>query len=112
MAKSLNLDVGNMRHRLTVKLNPSLQETTYGSWVSVPTTQEIRWGSIEPISGRERLMAGQLVPEATHIIRMRHTSAVVPSATLTKGSRTFEVISAANVGERDRVLECLCKELV
>ena len=112
MAGDLRVHVGKMRHRLTVKTRAAAQETTYGSWVTANTTDSIRWASIEPITGRERIRAGQQVPEATHLIRMRYNTAVSPSDTLHKGSRTFEVMSVINLDERDIVIECMCKELV
>jgi len=104
--------VGKMRHRVIVKTIASSQETTMGSWTQAATTDSTRWASIEPISARERITAGQVVPEATHVIRMRWNTAVTPSATLVYGTRTFEVLSSINVNERDKILELLCKELV
>jgi SPP1 family predicted phage head-tail adaptor len=101
-----------MRHRVTVKTQSSEQETTLGSWNPSEETEKKRWASIEPITGRERIRAGQQVPEATHLIRMRYNTAVSPSDTLVKGSRTFEVMSVIDLDERNVVLECMCKELV
>jgi SPP1 family predicted phage head-tail adaptor len=101
-----------MRHRLVVNTMSSTQETTLGSWTLANTTDSTRWGSIEPISGRERIVAGQQVPEATHLIRMRYNTAVTPSDQLWYGSRVFEIMSVVNLDERNVVLECMCKELV
>jgi len=112
MPYDLNVLVGRMRKRVVLKTIASTQETTYGSWTQTATVSSTRWASIEPISAREKLTAGQVVPEATHVVRMRYTSAVVPSATLTYGTRTFEIMAVINVEERNKVLELLCKELV
>ena len=112
MAGDLRIHYGKMRHRLVVKSEGAAQETTFGSWVAANTTDSTRWASIEPITGRERLRAGQQVPEATHLIRMRYNTAVSPSDILVKGTRTFHIMSVINLDEADVVLECMCKEVV
>lgn len=112
MARDLQTLVGQMRHRLVVKANTSTQETTYGSWTLSAATDSTRWGSIDPITAREKITAGQLVGEATHVVRMRFNTALVAAATLLYGSRTFEVQGKPiNVNERDKVLEFMVKEL-
>lgn len=118
MAKDLRAMVGKMRHRLIDVANSSTQETTLGSWNQTETVKPTRWASIEPLSGAERLNAGQLIPEATVIVRMRYNTSVAVSAVLrrvagnSKPQRDFEVLSLANVDERDKILELLCKELI
>lgn len=112
MAGSLNTRTGSMRSRLVFSTIASTQETTFGSWTQDPTVNSTRWGSIEPISAREKLTAGQLVPEATHVVRVRYFAALVPSMTFTNKSRTFEVLSITNVNDIGKIAELLCKELV
>jgi SPP1 family predicted phage head-tail adaptor len=112
MAGDLRVHIGKMRHRLTIQTKASTQETTLGSWTLASTNTEVRWGSIEPITGRERIRAGQQVPEATHLIRMRYNTVVSPSDRIAaKGSRFFEIMSVVDLDERQIVLECMCKEL-
>jgi len=112
MASDLRVMCGKMRHSLNVKTVSSTQETTLGSWNQSTLAATTRWCSVEPIGGRERLRAGQLVPEATHIIRTRYNTEIVPSCIMVWGSRTFEILSVVNVEERNMVLEMLCKELI
>ena len=112
MAGDLRVHVGKMRHRLVVQTKASTQETTLGSWTLASTNTQTRWASIEPVTGRERIRAGQQVPEATHLIRMRYNTVVSPSDVLTKGARSFQIMSVIDLDERQIVLECMCKELV
>lgn len=113
MARDLRAMVGKMRHRLVVTTITETQETTLGSWTQAEATDSTRWASIEPITASERLNAGQVIPEATHVIRMRYNTAVVATAVLKKGSREFEVVGPPiDIDERRKVLEFMVKELV
>jgi len=102
--------VGKMRKRVVLSTITATQETTYGSWVQASATNSTRWASIEPISARDRIVAGQNVSEGTHIVRMRYASAIDQCVTLTYGSRVFEVLAAVNVNELGKVTELICKE--
>jgi len=118
MVQDLRTKVGAMRHRVVEVAISHTQETTLGSWDVSETVKPTRWASIEPLSGTERLLAGQVVPEATHVIRMRYNTNVTQKTVLrklagnNKPQRDFQVLASANVDQRDKILELLCKELV
>jgi head-tail adaptor len=84
--------------------------------------------AIEPLSGREQLLANQLEAVMTHRIRTRFYPGVKPSwrvkfidAELAKvapdndptpGLRLFDIESIADPESRHRELELMCTELV
>ena len=73
------------------------------------------WASIEPLGGRELWQAMQVQSESTHRIRCRWSALfaeVGPKWKVQPKTRTFEILSANNVWERNRQVEFLCKEHV
>lgn len=78
----------------------------------VPTwaTVETRWGSIEPLQGRERSAAQQVTPNVSHRIRLRYGSTVTAKDRIAYGGRTFEIDAVLNTREGNRQLELLCTE--
>ena len=69
------------------------------------------YGKVRPIRGTEKVEAQQIVSTITHKIRGTYAD-VRPGDRLVAGSRTFSVDAAINIGERSRVLECECSEVV
>ena len=77
-----------------------------GGWVDIAS----RWVSIEPISGRELLAAGQVRGEVTHRIRCRYFDGLTFAGRINFKGRIFDIQSAINVRERNAELEILCNE--
>jgi SPP1 family predicted phage head-tail adaptor len=108
------MQAGRLRKRLDLE-TPNTVADTFGEtplepWTLVTTL----WGSVEPISGRERLMAEQVQGEITHRIKVRYVAAYLPTPVMrfTYADRHFQILSVANRDERNRELEIMCKELV
>ena len=79
------------------------------SWTSVATV----WASVEPLSGREALIAAQLHASTTHKIVIRYQSALSALAASWRvlwGARVFDIIERRNLDERKRTLELICVE--
>lgn len=109
---SLSSVAGERRHKVTIKRVVGSISGTGGVTEGTPVTVGSEYVSIEPISLREKeqLQAGGIQAETSHIIRMRYRDDVGPAMYLLKGSRRFEILSLANVDERNRELQLLCAE--
>jgi len=105
------MNAGKLRHRLTI-LSPSEEQGATGdvttSWLVVAVT----WASIEPLSGREIMVAQQPVGEATHRVRMRYRAGIGHDYRLQFGERIFEIVSIGNIEERNAEYEILCREAI
>ena len=106
------MNIGALRHQLTIKaINTT--EDSYGEVTEDPTTTECTvWGSIEPLSGRELLLAQQIQATVTHRVRIRYHSGLDPSMQIVFGTRTFDILSIINLEERNRELEIMCREVL
>jgi len=102
---------GQLRHRLTLK-SRSVTPDSYGQDITAATTQATVWGSVEPLSGRELLLAQQVQADVTHRVRIRFHDGVHPKWTVTHDSRDLHVLSVVDVEERGIEMELLCKEAV
>lgn len=106
------MQAGALRHRLTLE-TPNTTADSFGEETEAPyTTLATVWGSIEPLSGNERLRMQQVQAEVTHRVRIRYRSGVTPELRVKFGTRYFNILSVTNWEERNRELEIMCKELV
>jgi len=80
-----------------------------GEWAIVAPMQ----CSITPLSGSERQSVGQLVEDVSHVISTRYRGDIDASGQcrIIYGVRVFEVGAVINVGERNKELQFLCKEI-
>lgn len=99
---------GPLRHRLTI-LVPVHTKDSGGTFTSTYTTVATRWGSVEPLTSRERLIAGQPQTRVTGRIRLRYFDGLTTRHRITHGDRTFEIVGVTNPDERGR--ETLCDVL-
>jgi SPP1 family predicted phage head-tail adaptor len=105
------MQAGRLRHQVTLETQSTILDT-FGEESNAWTATATVWASIEPISGRERLLASGTQADITHRIRMRYRSGVAPRMRVTFGTRHFDIVSVANREERNRELELMCQELV
>lgn len=70
--------------------------------------------SIEPATQRdlERVAAGTVIAEASHVLKGRYHSGVTTKSRLTFKARTFNVTGVSNVEERSIDLEVIAVEVV
>ena len=83
----------------------------HGAEIAVWSTIATRYASIKSLHGRERQSARQLVAEADTRIRMRLDMAISdlsPKDRIVFGARTFDVMSAFSVNNRE--MDILAKE--
>lgn len=103
--------IGKLKHR--IKIQQSVQSTDNlgggpASWSTI--SGGTAWASVEPLSGRELYHAQQLSSRVTHRIVIRYLAGVTAAMRVLFGSRTFEIKSVMNQGERGRWLDLLCEE--
>ena len=102
---------GKLRHRIAIQVNTGVTNAI-GEIVPAWTTTATVWGSLEPLSGRELLMAQEISPESTFRSRMRYTAEAIPSRRLLWSGRAFDINHVANFEEKDVELKLLCSEAV
>lgn len=103
---------GKLRHLVTLQQLGARVDDDMGGG-SIPFTDVAQlWASIEPLSGRELLQAGQLDDRMTHRVRMRYYAGIRPSWRIAYESRVFDIKSIADKEERHIELELMCEELI
>lgn len=101
--------IGPMRHRLEIQ-TASASPNAYGEPILTWSTVATRWGSIDPLAGRELWQARQVSPDVSHKVTLRYYAGLTPKCRLVFGSRTFEVESVLTIDERKRFMVCVCHE--
>ena len=102
---------GRLRHKVSIQSATEARDAHGGVTRSWSESASV-WASIEPLSGRELSEARQIAAETTHRIRLRYLSSLAPDQRIVHDSRTFEIVSIANVEERNREMVVLAKERV
>lgn len=104
---------GDLRHLVVLESPPTAADSVgwaTGAWTSRATV----YAAIDPISGREALLAAQRQAQTTHIVKIRYNSQVSgldETWRIKYGSRYFRIEGRVNQSERDRNLELSCVEL-
>lgn len=106
---------GKLRKRIVIEqllasdgTTNAFNESTTTAW----TTYTTRWGSMEPLSGRELYQAQDVNPDVTHHARFRYVPGLTPKMRCRIGTRLFNIESAINIEERNREHVVVCKEQV
>jgi SPP1 family predicted phage head-tail adaptor len=98
-----------LRHTATLQREQRVPDGGGGyalSWIAVVTLRV----EVEPLSGRERLHAGQLESSVTHRVTARWRSGITAGMRLLFRSRPLNIRTVINIEERDRWLELMCEE--
>ena len=97
---------GQLRERVTVQ-QPTRTTTDLGESQLSWSTYATRWASVEGVSSREALQFGQQQVEVTHKVRMRYLNGLTAQMRLQWRSRTLDVVSVLEYGNRsEHVLIC------
>lgn len=105
------MQAGKLRHRITLQA-ASTAKDGYGEDIQTFGTLATVWASIEPLRGRELLLAQQISAEITFRIRIRYNASLAAEDRVIFGSRTFEIIAVLNKDERDEQIELMAKEVL
>ena len=104
------IDAGKLRERVTVQIatgtTNALGETVlaWGNSTSV-------WASVEGVSARESLAAGQQETTISHRLRLRYLPGLTPTMRFSWRGRTLDIISLLEHGNRSEH-EAICQEQV
>ena len=100
---------GELRHRITLQ-KPVQTRSSFNELVTTYTDVDTVWAAVEWQSGRRFEAAKQLNAEVQGIIRIRYRSDVRAEWRIKYGDRYIQILSIANVRERDQELQLNCKE--
>jgi SPP1 family predicted phage head-tail adaptor len=99
---------GYLRHRATIQ-QKSVTRSATGAEVVTWSTVATVWAAINPMRGAEYVDAAQLRDQVDAKITMRYRSGIIPAMRVTEGGNTWDIISVVNPGQRDALLELMCK---
>ena len=101
------MEAGKLRHRIEIQSAVEARDSHGGvdyAWSTAAT----RWGSIEPLSGRELFAAQQIEAQVDVRVRLRHYDGLEPAMRLKHGTDIYEIRAVVNRDVRDIEQEVLC----
>jgi len=106
--------IGELRTPLkVVRINNSAVDGLGTPTGEVVTVIENMWGQIRPLTGTERLAAGQIQGQPTWIIKMRYDSRITRKHIIqTRDGQKYNILSVVNVGMKNESIEMLVQESV
>ena len=104
------MDAGVLRDRVTVQQATETRNSLGESILSYSTFAEVS-ASVQGVSAREFLLAGQQQVEVSHRVKMRYLTGLTPQMRLSWRGRTLEIISILEHENRS-VHELICQETV
>ena len=102
---------GALRHQIWVK-SPTITTDDNAEVTTTWGTVMVCWAAIEPLRGREWFSSGMENSDITARGWIRYYDGIEPTMQVYFGSRTFEIVSVVDAGERNRELELRLRELV
>lgn len=103
------IDPGKMRERVTVQI-ASGSTNTLGETVLAWSNSTAVWASVEGVSAREALAAGQEETTITHRVRLRYLPGLTQQMRLAWRSRTLNIVSLLEYGNRSEHV-AICEEV-
>jgi SPP1 family predicted phage head-tail adaptor len=104
------IDAGKLRDRITVQV-ASGSTNALGETVLAWSNSSAVWASVEGVSAREALAAGQQEVSITHKVRLRFLPGLTQQMRFSWRSRTLEIVSLLEHGNRSEH-EAICTENV
>ena len=102
------IDPGKLRERVTVQI-ASGTTNALGETVLAWSNSSAVWASVEGVSAREALLAGQQETSVTHKVRLRYLPGLTQQMRFAWRSRTLEIVSLLEHGNRSEH-EAICQE--
>lgn len=102
------IEPGKLRERVTVQIASGTTNTlgeTVLSWANSTAV----WASVEGVSAREALDAGQQETTITHRVRLRHLPGLTQQMRFAWRSRTLNIVSLLEYGNRTEHV-AICEE--
>lgn len=104
------MNAGTLRERVTVQ-QATENRNRLGESISTWSAFAEVWASVQGVSAREFLLAGQQQVEISHRVKMRYLTGLTPQMRLSWRGRTLEIISILEHENRS-VHELICQESV
>jgi SPP1 family predicted phage head-tail adaptor len=104
------IDAGKLRDRVTVQI-ASGTTNALGETVLAWSNSTSVWASVDGVSAREALLAGQNQISMSHRVRMRYLPGLTQNMRLSWGGRTLEIVSLLEHNNRSEH-EIICQENV
>jgi SPP1 family predicted phage head-tail adaptor len=102
------IDPGKLRERITVQI-ASGTTNALGETVLAWSDSSAVWASVEGVSAREALLAGQQETSVTHRLRLRYLPGLTQQMRFAWRGRTLEIVSLLEHGNRSEH-EAICQE--
>jgi SPP1 family predicted phage head-tail adaptor len=102
------IDPGKLRERITVQI-ASGTTNALGETVLAWSNSSAVWASVEGVSAREALLAGQQETSVTHRLRLRYLPGLTQQMRFAWRGRTLEIVSLLEHGNRSEH-EAICQE--
>ena len=102
------IDAGKLRERVTVQI-ASGTTNALGETVLTWANSTAVWASVEGVSAREALAAGQQDVTITHKVQLRHLPGLTQNMRFAWRNRTLEIVSLLEHDNRSRH-EAICQE--
>jgi SPP1 family predicted phage head-tail adaptor len=102
------IDAGKLRDRITVQI-ASGTTNALGETVLAWSDSSAVWASVEGVSAREALLAGQQETSVTHRLRLRYLPGLTQQMRFAWRGRTLEIVSLLEHGNRSEH-EAICQE--
>jgi len=102
------IDPGKLRERVTVQQAASTRNSLGESVLSWSDWQTV-WASVEGVSARESLTAGQQETTISHRVRLRYLPGLSANMRFSWRSRTLDIVSLLEHGNRSEH-EAICQE--
>ena len=103
------IDPGKLRERVTVQIASGATNTLGEQVLTWGTSTEV-WASVEGVSAREALAAGQQDTTITHKVRLRYLPGLTQQMRFAWRSRTLNIVSLLEYGNRSEHV-AICDEV-
>jgi SPP1 family predicted phage head-tail adaptor len=104
------IDPGKLRERVTVQI-ASGTTNALGETVLAWANSSAVWASVEGVSAREALTAGQQETTISHRVRLRYLPGLTQNMRFSWRSRTLDIVSLLEHNNRSEH-EAICQEQV
>jgi SPP1 family predicted phage head-tail adaptor len=103
------IDPGKLRERVTVQQASAARNSLGEAVLSWSDFAEV-WASVEGVSAREALAAGQQDTTITHRVRLRYLPGLTQRDRFSWGSRTLNIVSLLEYNNRAEHV-AICEEV-
>jgi SPP1 family predicted phage head-tail adaptor len=100
---------GRLRPKVEIQ-NPTWATDAQGGQTATWATVDKSWAAIEPISQKDRWNSSQNQVWGSHTVTVRYTPTITMASRLVHNGRILNIVSIANVDERNREMQLQCAE--